>query len=257
MRKAILLVSLGSLAALVVSQTAFATHPHPANNGADKLTFPMAVAMKPCATPNSTHGPPLGAPSCTPANEARAQSPNITTGKAPAGPYKGTSSFVIDVTCTNAQTPPCPAPGDQEDVKLTATATDIRCKAGMADATKCGNENGAPAGKVGDDYIGQVQGDATIRITDTLNGGPGFTTHGTVVDLPFPVTGQCSNTADATIGGTCSTNTSADQVVPNVVKENKQANIEIGQVHVNDGGPDGVVSSANNSLFAVQGIFIP
>jgi hypothetical protein len=253
MRKAILFVSFASLLALVASQTAFATHPHPANNGADKLTFPMAVAMKACGTPNSTHGPPLGAPSCTGAASG-ATSPNIVTGTATL--FKGTSSFVIDVTCTNAQTPPCPAPGDQEDVKLTATATDIRCKAG-ANANVCGNENGAPAGKVGDDYTGQVQGDATIRITDAFNGGPGFTTHGTVVDLPFPVTGNCANTVGNTIGGTCSTNTSADTVVPNVVKEGKKANVEIETIHVNDGGADGVVSTAPNSLFARQGIYIP
>jgi hypothetical protein len=256
MRKAILFVSLGSLLALVGSQVAFAAHPHPANNGADKLTFTVVPAQKVCATPNSAHGEPLGAPSCTPANEARQTSAHLTTGKAPAGPYKGTSTFVIDVTCTNAQVPPCPAPGDQEDVKLTASATDIRCKAAVQ-AARCGNENGAPAGPVGDDYTGQVQGDATIRITDAYNGAPGFTQHGTVVDLPFPVTGTCANTADATIGATCGVNTSADQVVPNVVKEGKKANVEIGQIHVNDGGPDGLVGSAPNQLFAVQGIYIP
>jgi hypothetical protein len=29
------------------------------------------------------------------------------------------------------------------------------------------------------------------------------------------------------------------------------------QVQVFDGGPDGVVATADNSLFAVQGIFVP
>jgi hypothetical protein len=255
-----LVLASGLLGAVALVSGAFAAHPHPANGGADKLTFPMAVAMRACGpggtAPNSNHGPPLGAPSCTPANQARQTSPNITTGKSPAGPYKGRSTFVIDVTCTNGQVPPCPAPGDQEDVKLTATATDIRCKAG-ANAGVCGNENGAPAGKVGDDYTGQVQGDATIRITDAFNGSPGFTTHGTVVNLPFPVTGNCANTANNTIGATCSTNTSADTVVPNVVKERKQANVEIETIHVNDGGPDGNVTTAPNSLFARQGIYIP
>jgi hypothetical protein len=246
----------GLVAVLAIASVTFAAHPHPANNGADKLTFAVVPAMKPCTTPNSAHGEPLGAPSCTPANQARQTSPNITTGKSPAGPYKGRSTFVIDVSCTNGQVPPCPAPGDQEDVKLIANATDIRCKAAVQ-AARCGNENGAPAGKVGDDYTGQVQGDATIRITDAYNGAPGFTAHGTVVDLPFPVTGRCFNTADATIGARCGVTTSADAVVPNVVKERKQANVEIGQIHVNDGGADGVVNTAPNSLFAVQGIYIP
>lgn len=256
MRKAILLVSLGSLAALVVSQIAFAAHPHPANNGADKLTFPVVPAFQAACT-NSQHGPPLGAPSCVPANESRQTSPNLTTGKSPAGPYKGTSSFVIDVTCTNGQVPPCPAPGDQEDVKLTASSTDVRCKAGVI-AARCGNENGAPVGPVGDDYTGEVEGNATIRITDAFNGPPSFTQHGTVVDLPFPVKGTCTNTTDATIGARCGVNTSADQVVPNVVKENKKANVEIGQIQVFDGGQDGDVDThPDNRLFAVQGIYIP
>jgi hypothetical protein len=264
MRKTILFVSFGALLALVASQTAFAAHPHNANpntQAGDAITFTMVPAFKACTAPNTTHGAPLGAPSCTPANESRQTSPNITTGKSPAGPYKGRSSFKIDPICNppaQAQLPPCSGTaGDQEDVKLTGTATDIRCKAGIADATKCGNENGAPAGKVGDDYVGNVQADATIQITDAFNGPPGFTQHGTVVPLPFPVNANCVNTADATIGATCSASTSADTTVPNVVKEGKQANVEIGQLHTNDGGPDGQVSTANNSVFAVQGIYIP
>jgi hypothetical protein len=263
MRRAILFVSLGSLLALVASQTAFATHPHPANNGADKLTFPQVPAFKACGTPNTTHGAPLGAPSCTPANATKQTSGFITTGQGTS--FKGTSSFVIDVSCTNGAVPPCSGTaGDQEDVKLTATATDIRCKAAAA-AAVCGNENGAPAGPAGDDYIGEVQGNATIRITDAYNGPPGFVTHGTVVDLPFPVPAHgagpntvCKNTAVNTIGATCTIATSADAQVPAVVKEGKQANVEIGQIFVRDGGSDGDIdTAAGNTVFSVQGIYIP
>jgi hypothetical protein len=108
-----------------------------------------------------------------------------------------------------------------------------------------------------------VQGDATIRITDAYNGPPGFTAHGTVVDLPFPVKARCIGTpGTTTIGGRCSVNTSADAVVPAVVKEGKKAVVEIGQIHINDGGSDGDVDTPGppnrpNELFAVQGIYIP
>jgi hypothetical protein len=82
-----------------------------------------------------------------------------------------------------------------------------------------------------------------------------------VVDLPFPVTGTCAATAaDASIGSRCSTNTTADAVVPGaggVVKEGKKANVEIGQIIVNDGGADGLASTAPNTVFARQGIYIP
>jgi hypothetical protein len=247
-----------SLAGLVLSQTAFATHTHPANLGAKKLTFSVVPAFKACTAPNSTHGTPLGGASCTP---PVAVSTNLTTGEVATNQFKGTSSFLIEVFCsgTTVQNPPCSAvAGDQEDVKLVASATDVRCKSGISDATKCSSENGTPAGKVDNDYTGQVQGTAQIRITDAYNGAPGFTTHATVIDLPFPVTGTCAaTTGDATLGSNCSVNTTADAVVGGVVKEGKKANVEIGQIQVNDGGADGVVATAPNLLFAVQGIYIP
>jgi len=263
MRKAILLVALASLLGVVASQTAFAAHPVPANGGAKKLTFTMVPAFKACGAPNNTHGAPLGAPSCTPATPASQISRNLTIGT------KATSSFLIEVFCTNAQAPPCPAAGDQEDVKLQATATDIRCRVGTA-AGVCPNENGAPAGVQGNDYTGETQADATIQITDAYNGAPGFTTHGTVVALPFPVpavgpgTGvQCVGTAgDATIGSTCTTITTAEAQVPDVVKDGKKAIVEIGQIQVRDGGSDGDIDTPGpparpNEPFTKQGIYIP
>jgi len=36
-----------------------------------------------------------------------------------------------------------------------------------------------------------------------------------------------------------------------------RANIEVGQIQTIDGGPDGVVATAPNTTFQVQGIFIP
>jgi hypothetical protein len=41
------------------------------------------------------------------------------------------------------------------------------------------------------------------------------------------------------------------------VKDTQRAVVEIGQLQVNDGGADGLVSTADNTLFEVQGIFIP
>jgi len=268
MRKAILFVSLASLLGLVASQTASATHPVPAATGAKKLTFAMVPAFKQCPTGGTggdTHGLPLGAPSCAtpPASPANQISRNITIGT------KATSSFLIEVFCTNAQAPPCSAAGEQEDVKLEATSTDIRCKVGTA-AGVCPNENGAPPGVQGNDYTGEVQANANIRITDAYNKSPGFTTHGTVQDLPFPVpavgagTGvQCVGTpGDPLKGSTCTTITTAQGVVPDVIKDGKKAVTEIGQIFVTDGGSDGDIDTPGpvarpNERFANQGIYIP
>jgi hypothetical protein len=41
------------------------------------------------------------------------------------------------------------------------------------------------------------------------------------------------------------------------VKDTKRAIVEIQQIQVTDGGPDGVATTSPNTLFGVQGIFIP
>ncbi len=263
MRKAILLVSLGSLAALMLSQTAFATHAHPANGGAKTLTFTVVPAFKACTTGTTgTHGSPLAAPSCQ-TTASSAESGTLTTGAGAS--FKATSSFLIQVFCTDASAPPCSAAaGDQEDVKLVASATDVRCKSSIgSNAALCPSANSAG----GKDYAGQVQGNATIRITDHFNTAGAASCSSTtscsatVVDLPFPVTGTCAATSgDATIGGACNINTTADAVVPGaggVVKEGKKAGVEVGQILVNDGGTDGLASTAGNTVYARQGIYIP
>jgi hypothetical protein len=58
-----------------------------------------------------------------------------------------------------------------------------------------------------------------------------------ITDIPFPVSATCANTADM---GT------------------QRAVVEIQQLQINDGGTDGsVATTADNTLFGVQGIFIP
>ena len=50
---------------LAMAGVAFATHVHPANGGAKKLSFTVVPAFKSCSTGTTgTHGSPLAAPSC-------------------------------------------------------------------------------------------------------------------------------------------------------------------------------------------------
>jgi len=118
--------------------------------------------------------------------------------------------------------------------------------------TVCNSPNAAD----GPDYSGELQGTATIRISDHYN-GPGLNEAATVQDIPFPVNATCANVASTSIGGTCNANTSANAAVPGAVKDTQRAVIEINQLQVNDGGADGQVATADNTLFEVQGIFIP
>jgi hypothetical protein len=129
--------------------------------------------------------------------------------------------------------------------------TDIRCQPATA-AAVCNSPNAAD----GPDYSGQLQGNATIRITDHYN-GPTLTEAATVVDIPFPVNATCTSTAATNIGGTCTANTSANAVVPGAVKDAQRAVVEVGQLTINDGGADGLISTADNTIFGIQGIFIP
>jgi hypothetical protein len=230
---------------LVMVEVASATHARP--NSALKLQLAMVPAFKPCgpggATPNRQHGPPLASPSCSPPVQT---SDSVTPG--------GTSTGVVSIKVQ----PGNPAPPDDSDVALYANATDIRCRpAALPAVCSNTNTNGAP------DYTGDMEGNATIRISDHWNavapgGGPDAAT---VVDLPFPVLGTCTATASQTVGATCGVTTTANAVIGGpdpVVKDNKRAVVEVTQVQITDGGADGQISTlTDNDLFAVQGIFIP
>jgi hypothetical protein len=231
-------VVVGALAGvLVTANLASATHVRP--KGATPFRAPMVPAFKACATPNRTHGTPLAFPSCNPPVQA---SNFLTIGSPDAnGAGANASSFVLlNVKSTSP-----------EDVLITSSGTDVRCLPATA-AAVCNSPNAAD----GPDYSGQVQGNAMIRISDHYN-GPTLTEAATVVDIPFPVNANCTNTTATNIGGTCSVATSANAVVPGSVKDTQRGVVEIQQLQISDGGADGLVSTADNTLYAVQGIFIP
>jgi hypothetical protein len=64
---------------------------------------------------------------------------------------------------------------------------------------------------------------------------------------------------DQTIGAACALSTTADAVLgASTAKEGARALWELGQVEVRDGGADGDAdTTGDNSVFAVQGVFVP
>jgi hypothetical protein len=46
-------------------------------------------------------------------------------------------------------------------------------------------------------------------------------------------------------------------LTPGMLRDGDRQVVELGQIRVDDGGPDGVVATEDNSLFAVQGLFAP
>ena len=238
-----LALAMGAVTLLIVSSVANATHPRP--KGASPLYASLVPAYNACGTPNRTHGPPLAFPSCNPPVQA---STAVTIGSPDAN---GAGANSVGFVKLNVK-PGVVGPPDTSDVLITASISDVRCKAGT---TACGNANAAD----GADYTGELQGNATIRISDHWNavapgGGPDAAT---VIDIPFPVPAACANTAATTEGGLCTAATSANTVVPGAVKTGKRAIVEVGQITITDGGPDGLNGTTPNTLFETQGIFIP
>jgi len=273
-------VASGLLAALVVATAALATHPIPANNGALKQTSSLVQAMVQCpaGAGDKTHGAPLAVKSCSAAHPVAADKMRPQSARLRIG-AKAVTSLTIQVFCTNGAAPPCSATaGDQEDVKLLGSVSDVRCVAAASVSGKCTPANTSGGGP---DYVGEVVSTSQIRITDTNNGttAAGGTTHATVQDLPFSAGVKCVATADATKGSNCNTNTTADTVVPGaaggggVVKEGKKASVGIEQIQTFDTGSDGlgvdnplnpgkcppscVVNPATDKMFLYEGIFIP
>jgi hypothetical protein len=237
-----LALALGALGLMVMAQMASATHPRP--KGATPLRVSTVPSFKACTTPNRTHGAPLAFPSCNPPVQT---SNYLTVGSPDANgaPANSVGSIRLDVQAG------VPGPPEDSDVLIKSNITDVRCTP-AGGATVCTSANAAD----GPDYSGEVQGNAIIRITDHYN-GPGLNEAATVQDIPFPVNATCVNTTSTTVGGTCNANTSANATVPGSVKDTQRAVVEINQLQVNDGGADGQVATTDNTLFEVQGIFIP
>jgi hypothetical protein len=232
-----LALAVGALGLMAVSQVASGSHVRP--KGASPLRASLVPSFKACGTPNRTHGAPLAFPSCNPP----VQSSNFLTVGTPDNNGAGANSVGSVLLKVKTTSP--------EDVLITASGTDVRCLPATSPSV-CNSPNAAD----GPDYSGELQGTATIRISDHYN-GPGLNEAATVIDIPFPVNGTCVNTAATNIGGTCTVNTTANAVVPGSVKDTQRAVVEVGQIQINDGGADGLVSTADNTLFEDQGIFIP
>ena len=106
------------------------------------------------------------------------------------------------------------------------------------------------------DYEGELELRTRIRITDRRS-GPGADEPATGEDIDFPVTVPCTATEDTTIGARCEIATTAEAITPGAVSEGARSIWQFGQPRVYDGGPDGLASTQDNTLFAVQGLFVP
>jgi hypothetical protein len=235
-------LALAGLAVMVSAQLAGALHPRP--KSASPIKVSLVPAFEPCTSPNRTHGPPLAFPSCSPPVQS---SNHLTVGTPDSNGATANSIGSVRLRAITG----APGPPDDSDFVITGSITDVRCKPGVS---ACGSANSAD----GPDYTGELEGNATVRLTDHWNATEpgGGTDPATMVDVPMPFTFHCQSTPDTSVGSTCT-------VPPPTCLgcfprfEGHRNVIEITQIRVSDGGPDGMIATAGNTLFAVQGIFVP
>ena len=208
-----------------------------------KSASPIRTALVPaftaCTSPNRVHGPPdwpgNGSNPDGSCNPPVLGSNQVTIGTPDANGAGANSESFMKATAVTGN----PATSaDEADAGLTVSITDVRR-----------TTTGLP------DYTGQLQLDMSIRVVDK-NNGPSEV--GTMQDTPLRVTIPCAGTSSTTVGSTCSVNTTADAVVgAGAIQEGKRTMWQLGQIRVNDGGADGVASTAPNSPFMVQGVMVP
>jgi CSLREA domain-containing protein len=200
-----------------------------------KSASPVRVALVPayatCSAPNRVHGPPLEHPSCAP---PALRSATLTVGSPDANGKTAAMTGYVRYTAVVGN----PAtPADEADVKLSASMTDVRRRSDLSD------------------YTGELQARTALRITDKSNGAAAVE-DGTVNDIMHSWTIPCAPTAGSE-GAACSINTTADALVPGTVRETRRTIWQLGQTEIYDGGTDEDVDTGPNTLFAVQGVFVP
>jgi hypothetical protein len=184
------------------------------------------------ATGSPTHST-VSASSCYPPTQT---SSRLTVGT-PDANGKGANA-IGDVHFAVAPGNPT-TPEDEADVGVKVSITDVRNRSDLSD------------------YTGDLEVRSGTRITDKYNGSSS-TDEATVQDFDDHLTLPCAATSSTTVGATCALATTFDAIVPNTIKETQRAIWQLGQVKIFDGGPDGSVATlGDNTLFMVQGVFVP
>jgi hypothetical protein len=95
-----------------------------------------------------------------------------------------------------------------------------------------------------------------LRLTDAERFGAARD-QATLTPIDYSLLVACTPTPDASIGARCAASTSADAIAPGTVKEGWRTLWQLGQIRVLDGGADSQAGTADNGLFATQGLFVP
>jgi uncharacterized repeat protein (TIGR01451 family) len=225
----------GNNASNASTTVTFGGYPRP--KGAEISYAPLVPAYRECDPDAATltHGPSLAFPSCGSPSQT---SGYLTVGTPDANTKAANSVGFVKLRAIGEGPPIDPNNGDQADVGYELNMTDVRNTSDLSD------------------YAGELEVQATLRITDRLN-TPSLNAPATGTDTSIGFAAPCTPTASPSIGATCSISTTAEAIVPGMVTERKRAIWALGRVRVFDGGADGDTATGPNTLFAVQGVFVP
>jgi hypothetical protein len=190
------------------------------------MRISLVTANDQCTAPNRTHGAPLAFPSCAPFHLS---SHRLTVG---TGDSNGKDAFM------------------QAFIRLDVGGGDVHVHAFLNDIFN----------KDLSDYTGGLRASLPIQVTDKNNTPSPFPTGAATTEgFPFEFDLGCTATpADPAKGSDCVLDTTFDALVPGAVSAGKRAIWALGQAKVYDGGTDGdPATTADNTLFAVEGVFVP
>ena len=199
--------------------------------GATPLRASLVPAYAACSASNRTHGPPLAFGSCAPPQQTSTQL-TVGTPDANGQPAQSLGALRLAVVPGDPITP-----ADEADVNAHLSLTDVRRQGTLAD------------------YGGELQGALAVRLTDGANGAS-QSEAATVSDLSFRITVPCVPTG----GAAGSDLLRGDQL------RRSRAGLRPGRQALDLGagpsrgvrrGADGLASTTPNTLFAVQGVFVP
>jgi Tol biopolymer transport system component len=205
---------------------------YPRPKGASPLRLALVPAYQQCTSPNDTHGAPLSNGSCTP---PQLRSSQLTVGTADSNGKPATMNGYIQLQWIVV------FPSTDADVKIAVHVDDVFTK----DLS---------------DYTGSLRTTVPVRITDmNSTPSPGGAGAATTVPFAFGFDVPCAATpADATVGSDCTLTTTANTLYPGAIVKGKRAIWQLGRGRLDDSGPDGNPdTTGDNTVFAVQGVFVP
>jgi hypothetical protein len=203
----------------------------------------LVPAYQPCSDPDRVHGGSLSFGSCSVPSQS---SGHLEVGTPDANGAGARSTGMLRLATRNVGTPAV-------DVSVDLSITDVRCR--PVANTVCGAPNAAG----GADYAGSLGMRAQLRMTDKLNDDGDFgEPSGTAVDAILAAPVACGATVATTDGALCTTATTVSALAPGAVVGGARSIWELGRIEVDDGGADGDAgTTGDNSIFEVQGLFVP